>query len=86
MEGDELGAKQVPASGEVGDGDVVPALGGNELVDTPIGGGASILPELDPDRPGGAVGRSNVDKDGTLMGLFFYSSVNASSRILGKTH
>lgn len=70
MEGDELGAEQVPAGGKVGDGDVVLALSSNELVNTPVGGSASVLPKLDPDIARTIAGsRGNVDKDGALVGL-----------------
>lgn len=45
------------------------ALGGNELVDSPVAGGANILPELGPDGTSTvAGGRGHVDKDGTLVG------------------
>lgn len=71
VEGDELRAEEVLAGGKVGDVDVVLALGGNELVDTPVGGASTVFPELDPDGAGAvAGGRSHVDHDWALVGLF----------------
>jgi hypothetical protein len=72
VEGNDLGAEEVLAGSEVGDGDAVLALVGNQSVNRPLssGGRVSILSELDPDFAStvGLCGR-NVSEDGALVGL-----------------
>lgn len=72
MESNELGAEEVLAGSEVGDGDAVLALVGNQGVNRPrLGGGIiPVLGELDPDVAGTVgLGGGDVGQDGALVGL-----------------
>lgn len=70
MEGDDLGTEEVLARSEVGQGNAVLATVGDEVVNSPLAVCVALLSELDPHitrTVGGS--RSNVGKDGTVVGL-----------------
>lgn len=69
MEGDDLGAEQVLAGGDVGDGDRVLALVGDQVVDGPLAVAVALLGDLDPAGAGRALlGGGHVDHDGAQVG------------------
>ena len=68
VQGDDLGAQQVGAGGDVWDGDTVLAGGGAEALDGPLAVAEAVFGELDPAVAGGAGGGgSDVDEDGAVV-------------------
>ena len=68
VETDHLGADEVVTSLKVGKGDLDETLVGNEVVNTPLATGKTVLPDLGPDSAlTVGVGLGDVDHDGTLV-------------------
>jgi hypothetical protein len=77
VESNDLGAEEVLAGSEIGDGDAVLALVGNQSVNRPLLSGSiiSVLGELDPNVTGTVgLGGGDVGQDGTLVGLMKLSA------------
>ena len=68
MQANDLGADEVVAWGEVGQSDLDEALVGNEVLDSPLSAGQTVLVDLGPDSAYTVgVGLCNVDHDGALV-------------------